>query len=375
MKNILLRRLFVVSEAHWPRLLFLALSVACVQARADGTWDDCVRSGGTGDIYQYFPATTIYLGRDAAVGDVVGPWITASSMPAWSCTRRTGYGGTAVQVLVQGYPPYTLLGTLSHDGGSYAYYRAGDASAALAYIARWRAVVNGVYTDWSPLIVAGGVYQNAASTVTVDKTAGETYTIGVETQIRFVKRTTALVAGYTQGILDPIYVRHYQQVGGSTSVGTGTYRISQMTPGTATFEGGGTCVTPDVSVSLGSTPAGDFSGIGTTVARTPFTLSFQNCPPNLASIAYSFTPTTSVVDAAQGVVALDATSTATGVGIQLLTQAGAAVQFGTAYPLESYDSSQAASYSVDLQAGYYQTATTVSAGSANTAITFTMNYK
>lgn len=126
---------------------------------------------------------------------------------------------------------------------------------------------------------------------------------------------------------------------------------------------------------MGNTPVGEFSGIGATAARTPFELSFQNCPPGLASIDYSFAATTSVLDAINGVVALDTTSTASGVGIQLLTQGGQAVQFGTSYPLDAYDSNQTASYNVGLQVGYFQTSAAVTAGGANTAITFTMSYK
>lgn len=273
------------------------------------------------------------------------------------------------------YPPYTLLGTLNNDGETYAYYRAGDTTPGLAYIARWRAIVDGAPTAWTPLTIATGGQQNATSMVTVTKAAGASYTIGVETQIRFVKRSTALVPGYQQNIFDPIYVRHYQKVGTDSFHGSGTYRISQMTAKTTTFDGGGTCTTPDVSVNLGNTPIREFAGIGTTAARTPFNLSFQNCPPGMASIDYSFSATTSVLDAANGVVGLDASSTASGVGIQLLTQSGNAVQFGTPYPLNAYDPGQTANYSVEMQAGYYQTGTSVSPGRANTAITFTMIYK
>lgn len=362
-----------------PLLFLLALAG---QAHADGVADDCVRSGGTSDYYQYFPATTAYLGRDAAVGDVVGPWITASASPAWTCTRRSAYAGTAVQVSAQGYPPYTLLGTVSYDGQTYGYYRLGDTSGALAYIARWRVIVDGQPTDWTPLTVAAITQQNPNSYATVTKAAGDIYRIVVETQIRFVKRTSALVAGYRQNIVDPIYVRHYQRVGSSTSEGSNTYRISQMTASTATFLGGGTCTTPDVNVQLQDAPVSGFSGVGSTSLPTPFSLSFNNCPPGLASIGYRFNATTSVLNQTAGVVALDNTSTASGVGIQLSidqTSSGTYVPVnfsnGVLYNLSSYDSGNTASYTVPMQAAYYQTANTMGAGSVSTAVTFTLNYK
>lgn len=361
-------------RAVYARLLTLLLCVLAMNARAEGTWDNCVRGGSSA--YQYFPATNITLGRDAEVGEPVGPWISASEAQAWTCTRRASYGGTAVQVAIQGFPPYNLLGSLSEDGVTYGYYAAGNASnPPLGYIVRWRAKINGVDTDWTPLTITTSGQQTPASTVTVAVAAGATYIISVETQIRFVKRTAALVAGYRLVVLDPIYVRFLQQVAGGTFVGGGTYRISQMRAGAATFEGGGTCTTPDVDVKLPDTPAGEFSGVGTVIGLTPFDLSFRNCPPNLASIDYSFAPTTSVLDAANGVVGLNGTSNASGVGIQLLTQSGQPVQFGTLYPLSSYDPSQTSSYNVGLQVGYYQTDAEVTAGHAETAVTFTMSYK
>lgn len=364
----------LAGAVRWLSVL-LFLPALTHPARADGIWDNCMRSAGPGDYYQYFSATTVYLGRDAAVGDVVGPWIPAARSPAWTCTRRPTYGGTAVQVSAQGYPPYTRLGTLSHDGETYGYYRLGDTSPALAYIARWRAIVDGQPTDWTPLTVAPGVQQDPNSYATVTRAAGETYSIAVETQIRFVKRTNALVAGYTQNIVDPIYVRHYQQVGGTTFAGGGTYRISQMARKTASFEGGGTCTTPDVDVQLKETPVNQFPGAGSTVSATPFDIAFNHCPPGLASISYSFAATTSVLDATAGVVALDSASTARGIGIQLLTDAGSAVQFGAPYALSAYDPRSTASYTVPMQAAYYQTANQVTAGSVSTAVTFTVNYK
>ncbi|MEJ0230742.1 fimbrial protein (plasmid) [Klebsiella michiganensis] len=334
--------------------------------------DTCSLS--TSSVYQYFPATTVYLGRDAAVGDVVGPWISASSIPGWTCTRTSQYTDVAVENKVQGYPPYTKIGTISLDGDSYSWYALGGASPALGYIIRWRAVIDGEYTEWTPLTSNAGVYQNPDSTVSITKSTGESYTIGVETQLRFVKRTSALVAGYSQRIVDAIYVRP-QLTYNSTTILTGANRLSQMTAGTATFEGGGTCTTPDVTVTLPDTPVSEFTGIGSTAAQTAFELAFNNCPAGLSSIDYSFATTTSMLDSTQGVVALSSDSTASGVGIQLLSESGSAIQMETSYSLDEYDTEDTGSYTVSLLAGLYQTSANVSAGSAVTAITFTASYK
>jgi len=362
----------------WLKMTLLALCALAARAQADGTWDNCVRGNGNGSlVYQTYPATIVYLGRDVAVGDVVGPWITAAPAPAWNCTRRAAYAGTPVQVSVQGGPPYaTPLSTLSHDGQTYRVYRLGDTSPALAYIARWRAIVDGVATDWTPLNTTPSLYQDSVSTVSVVKAAGQKYDINVETQIRLVKRTAALLPGYQQNIADPIYVRHHQQVGGQQSVGGGTYRISQMLQKTVTFAGGGTCTTPNVQVKLPTTPASHFSGAGSVQGTMPFNLQFQNCPSGLYSIGYYFTPTTAIVDAAQGVIALDGRSTATGIGVQLTEDNGTALKFGqnNTYSL-AYDPSTVNSYSVPLKASYYQTGNSVNGGDVSTSVTFTLDYQ
>lgn len=356
--------------------LFALIGILAGPARADGIWDDCVRAGGTGDYYQYFNSGTVALGRDAAVGEVVGPWFTASKSPAWSCTRRSSYGGIAVTLAVQGYPPYLKLGALVYDGSTYAHYA--TTNPALGYVVRWRSTIDGTTTDWTPLTVGTGAQQTPVSTVAVTKTADATYSISVETQIRFVKRTNALTGGYSQTIVDPIYVRHMQTVDATTSHGSGTYRISQMPSGTVTFTSGGTCTTPDVAVDLGEAAVSDFAGVGsTTGTATSFDLAFNNCPAGLGGIQYYFSATNGLVDASNGVIGLDGSSTAAGVAIRLTTQAGAALTFGSAnaYSLSAYDASSGGSYAVPLAASFYQTEAAVSAGSVDSSMTFTLIYK
>jgi len=172
-------------------------------------------------------------------------------------------------------------------------------------------------------------------------------------------------------------VRHKQRVGNTESVGSDTYRISQMLAGMVTFEGGGTCTTPDVPVKLPSLPASDFPGAGSVKGTTTFNLQFQNCPSGLYSIGYYFTPTTSIVDAAQGVVALDGSSTATGIGVQLTEDNGTALKFGVnnTYPLTTYAPSTVNSYSIPLKASYYQTGNSVNGGDVSTSVTFTLDYQ
>src|SRR5690606_16932028 len=126
---------------------------------------------------------------------------------------------------------------------------------------------------------------------------------------------------------------------------------------------------------LATVPRDAFRGIGSTAATTPFSLAFNQCPAGYQSIGYSFAPTTQVLDAARGVVALAASSTATGVGLQLAQRDGTPVSFGRIYPLSDYDPQRVGNYAVPLQASLIQMSPTVTSGTVRSAVTFTLDYK
>jgi len=139
----------------------------------------------------------------------------------------------------------------------------------------------------------------------------------------------------------------------------------------------GTCITPDVAVDLGQHPKTEFTGVNAKTALVPFTIKLNSCPAGMTSIKYRIDPATTVQIPAQSVVALDATSTATGVGIQLLDGAGAVhpLGSGTDRLFSGYNPATGGDYTIPLQARYYQTSTSVTSGHANTTMTFTMTYQ
>ncbi|MCD0502950.1 fimbrial protein [Bordetella petrii] len=364
-----------------PRLCNAALGslAACMlwagAARADGFWADCLRdASSSGHIYyQYFAPATLFVGRDTQVGDVIGPWMTAPNPTAWRCAPLPLLQSAgSVQLTVQGYPPYVREGTVDSDGQAYAMYWTNDPS--LGYIARWRFTVNGQTSDWQPLTIATGGQQTPPTSFPITYNGGHAFFVGADVQIRLVRRqATALPAMVT--IFDPMYLRHVQTDGSQISYGTLTYRIAQLLPNTVALVAGGTCTTPDVSVVFPSVSSGAFNGIGSTAATTPFNLAFSNCPAGYQSIGYSFAPTTSIVDAAQGVVALAPPSTAAGIGVQLARGDGTPVTFGTVYPLTEYNPAQEGSYLVPMQAALYQTGATVTPGTVRSSVTFTLDYR
>ncbi|WP_353234085.1 fimbrial protein [Diaphorobacter ruginosibacter] len=343
------------------------------QARADGIWADCLRSViDSSTVYQFVEGATVNLSRDTEVGQPHGPWLRSNAPAAWRCTPRSTQLNVAYQIAIQAYSPYARESLIQHEGVTYGSYLTNNLN--VNYIGRWRYTINGEVTDWTPLTEAAGIYKTPPLISMIHSTTAP-FDIGVETQIKLVRRNQATIASGTGlTIFDPFYVRPYQTSGGTTFL-SGQYRITQVRGGTVVVVKDGTCTTPDVVVELPDARANEFHGVGSTAARKEFELNFQNCPAGFGGISYRFSPTTSVLDAANGVVALGSGSTASGVGVQFLHGDTQPLQFETAYQVDEYDTAMGGSYSVPMAAGLYQTAPEVTPGTAGSAITFTLNYR
>lgn len=136
------------------------------------------------------------------------------------------------------------------------------------------------------------------------------------------------------------------------------------------------CATPDVTVNMGKPMRSQFTGVGYTTPAVAFDVSINACPAGrLTKIQYQFIPVNAVIDANNGLLALDSTSSATGIALQLKDGSDAPLKFNTLYTLTGYNSAAGGSYKVPLKAAYRQTAPTVTSGSANAALTFTMTYQ
>jgi len=188
--------------------------------------------------------------------------------------------------------------------------------------------------------------------------------------IQFVKVAPVTGSGIVQGTDVPSWQLQYNLTAGYftpwTWVGGGSVQFVS-----------GTCITPDVAVDLGQHPKTEFTGVNAKTALVPFTIKLNSCPAGMTSIKYRIDPATTVQIPAQSVVALDATSTATGVGIQLLDGAGAVhpLGSGTDRLFSGYNPATGGDYTIPLQARYYQTSPSVTSGHANTTMTFTMTYQ
>ncbi|MGU7785163.1 fimbrial protein [Burkholderia sp. PU8-34] len=138
-----------------------------------------------------------------------------------------------------------------------------------------------------------------------------------------------------------------------------------------------TTTTPSVYVDLGanklSTSSGLGSGMGSTSAAKGFSIGLR-CDTGVAgNFGVSLMLDGNSVDASNGVLSLSSSSTAKGVGIQLLRSDNLPVPIGT--PWKVGDLASSSSLSVPLAARYMQTGASARPGTANGSATFTIIYK
>ncbi|VWD43911.1 type-1 fimbrial protein subunit A [Burkholderia lata] len=203
--------------------------------------------------------------------------------------------------------------------------------------------------------------------------ANGSVTNGGQTEVALVKTgpiTAGMVAG---GVLFEGASTTGSTFSGPYTVATSGHVSFSLTTTTVSVA---SCTTPDVTVNMGSHMQSEFTGIGSTTKQAvAVNVAVNACPIGLNSILYEFDPVNAVLDATNGVLALSSSSTATGIGLQLKDGSGNALKYNTPYTLTSYSKSTGGSYTIPLTARYYQTAASVTAGSANAVLTFTMTYQ
>ncbi|TFZ44668.1 hypothetical protein E5C33_13575 [Stenotrophomonas maltophilia] len=138
------------------------------------------------------------------------------------------------------------------------------------------------------------------------------------------------------------------------------------------------CSTPDIRVPMGDHPKSAFKGVGSTTNPVRLRVAINNCPAALRTVTIRFAePNKRYVDAAQGVIQLSSDSTARGIGLKLSRASdGNPMRFdGDGYVLSSYDPARGGGLEIVFDAAYYQAQTTVTPGTANAVIEFTMSYQ
>ncbi|WP_083204922.1 fimbrial protein [Pseudomonas sp. 25 R 14] len=133
------------------------------------------------------------------------------------------------------------------------------------------------------------------------------------------------------------------------------------------------CVTPNILVPMGEYTPSDFNHNGQTIP-IGYKIGLINCPKGIKKVNYALIATTPVIDREGGIVSINASSTAEGVGLKLMNENGLPIKLNQSYTFSDYNTA-GGNFSIPLTASYVrlQSQQLVS-GSADTEVTFSINY-
>jgi len=294
--------------------------------------------------------------RDTAVGSLLTSWFySTSNSSLYSCTANNdAVGGRGA---VASFTSATAISVSTPSGGgTVTVYQTNIAGVGIA-------VAGSIYNSYSGWTSWNGFTTTYGGPVWTPLSGN--YSVGAQVAVALVK--TGPVTG---GVVPGSVVLNFAPYT-SGGVQTGQRDTYAITPVTMVALA---CTTPDVTVPLGTHSPGEMASVGATTVAVGFNINLNNCPAGLNSIQYRIDPVTTVINTAQSVVALNSGSTASGIGVQLLNGAGTA-----AFPLKTYQTfsgyvkSTGGSYIIPFNARYYRTGT-ITPGTANTSMTFTMQY-
>lgn len=341
-----------------------ALAALCLLLLCGPAFASLSCSASFGALNFNLPTGTYAIPRDAPVGTLIAPFTNfQTNYPnVWTCSETTTvYVGPVYQSL---RPSANM--SYSDGSGTYQVFTTNLAGVGLVMkIGSWLPYNGGMWYGQGGLNTTGWQSWGAMN----QSPAGfYNYSFGAGMAFAFVK--TGPITPGTVSLAGPI-----AQVGMSERPIANVINILPVTvTGNPVFTVLA-CTTPNVNVGLGTHRSSEFAGPNTFTASVNFNVALNNCPAGLASIKYQVDAVTPVVNAANSVVALDGSSTATGVGVQLLDGSGNVFPLGSPKPFGGYSSATGGSYTIPFRARYYQTGTAVGPGTANSAMTFTMTYQ
>lgn len=342
---------------------------------------DCSGSGGSATVT--LPSTTV-VPRDIATGSPLTAWTYMPSSVYFSCTLPVNSSYYARGVMATPVTAGLSGARFSDSTGSYQLVSTGVAGVGMAVM----------FSDtYSGPSCGGSNYFDLSTATTYGSSpppygwsGGGCYARNLGSSMSFTGRiavrlvripgtmasggvTTAgalsRICAYTGGPSSSSNMSTYQDGAPCTSINVTSTTIQVAA-----------CTTPDVLVPLGTHSPTEMASIGSTTQAVAFHVSLNSCPAGLNQIQYRIEPVTTVVNSAQSLVALDASSSASGVAVQLLNAAGTAaapLSTSTFQTFSGYNTSTGGSYTIPFQARYYRTGA-ITPGTANTSMTFTMQY-
>ena len=135
------------------------------------------------------------------------------------------------------------------------------------------------------------------------------------------------------------------------------------------------CQSPGVSVNMGDDyELGEFTKSGDTSRDVKFNISLDQCEASIQKVTYSLQATSQIISRQDGVVALNPSSTAKGIGLKLMGEDGKPIVLGSSYQFYGFNTIEK-NFKIPLSAAFYRLPnSTLEAGTANASVTFTVNY-
>lgn len=323
------------------------LSLALLAAE-HSAWAGC--SSSTTIVNKTFSSTgaaSFSVARDVAPGTPIGP-------------RYGSYAGTGTQVTCTNGTAYTLLkfaSTMTPTSFADVY----ETNVPGIGVKVWSDFQNTVYVGnnakmwYSP----GGSSTSGYS--------GNAWITNIYFQFYVIGPVTP-----GQVALPLPTVQAWLNTSTTSTAGGANYNALSMTDKvTATVKA---CTTPSFTVNLGKHKATEFAGVGSVSSSTPFNFQLNSCLAGMDSVSYTFQPVTSLIGTPAQHITLDGSSTASGVGIQMLYDNDTPVPFNTRTRFTGYTGA-AGSFSIPMRARYIKVAERVQPGTANSSVVFTMTYQ
>ncbi|WP_283149065.1 fimbrial protein [Silvimonas soli] len=328
-------------------------------------------------------STVITTSQPTTVGSWVGDWTPYSKTYAnWWCYASNG---DVLRPVLKGTGGYASPASITApDGVNYAVFATGV--SGLGVVFKWHAIYSLADTNGNmtsivqeqsidvPLL--SGSYTNQVAPWNYNSGYQPT-DIGIAISARYI-----MIGAIPAGTKVP--AKASTQIGQSDIIYNGTNFNSNkgiyFSQTASTFPILGCTPVTAVSVPMGTYGTGKLATSGSRIGATNFNIALTGCPASMSGISISLHPVNGTIGASANSIATLApvAGVATGVGLQI-TKSGTTtpVGFEVAFPSNSGYTGTAGNYNIPLTATYVNTGGTgtVTAGSANTQVEYTITYQ
>lgn len=299
-----------------------------------------------------------------------GSYTVTSPKQTFSFARNKTLGpiGTVISI---GTSPQVLL-TCS-GGGSNSYLKFGSLLEPSSTPGVYKTNVPGigikVWDDFLGNVVVSNDIQKWFTITTASTYSGNAWLTNIKMQYYIIGPLE------TGTVLFPIIIEAW---GNNTASTVGGARYSVLNWNGSAEVTASACETPNIDVNLGTIDRGIFIKSATSPTKS-FDFKINNCASGITKVSYLFKPAPGVSIVGTGnnqYLTLDSSSTAKGLGIQVMYDNGNNVPFNTKTALTGYNTA-GGSYTIAMKARYIRTRNVgdVEVGTASATVEFEMWYE